>query len=379
MPPSPQTKSETRSSYCRFTAGRMLPAVDGTASLGVTGIEIDLGPGQSKHLWHYAALKVLEPIRPNAIDLLLSSRDAPGASLFIQGHDFATNLVEYAPHLSVRAIRWHRSRQWLLLLALAIGIFFASYAVGWSPLKSFAGALPDGWRQRLGNAARESMTEGHKQCADADGLAALARLTERLSKAAPAGTSFNVRVYDWSLMNAFAVPGGQIVLTKGLIDKSESADEVAGVLAHEMGHGIEMHPETGMLRSIGLATAMEVMVGGGGLANVGFMLAQLGYSRNAEREADQHALALLKGAGVTPKGLGNFFTRVMKMEAEDPAADKSGAFNWLRTHPPAAERAALVRHQTDYPATPALDAQSWQQLKSICRTTLEPEKPEAEN
>ncbi|HEY8195081.1 MAG TPA: peptidase M48, partial [Hyphomicrobium sp.] len=142
----------------------MSPAVDGTASLGLTGIEIDLGTGQPKHLWRYAGLKVLEPIRPNAIDLLLSSRDAPGASLFVQGHDFATNLVGYAPHLSVRAIRWHRARQWLLLLALAIGIFFASYAVGWSPFKSFAGALPDSWRQRLGNAARESMTKGHKQC-----------------------------------------------------------------------------------------------------------------------------------------------------------------------------------------------------------------------
>ena len=90
------------------------------------------------------------------------------------------------------------------------------------------------------------------------------RLTERLSKAAPGSEPFNVRVYDWSLMNAFAVPGGQIVLTKGLIDKAETPDEVAGVLAHEMGHGIEMHPETGIIRSIGLAAAVEVMLGGAG-------------------------------------------------------------------------------------------------------------------
>ena len=188
------------------------------------------------------------------------------------------------------------------------GSFFATYALGWSPLKSVAGALPDSWRQRLGNAARESMTEGHKQCADAAGLKALTRLTDRLSKASPVSTPFKIRVYDWSLMNAFAVPGGQIVLTKGLIDKAESPDEVAGVLAHEMGHGIELHPETGIIRNIGLAAAVEVMMGGtgGGLANVGLMLAQLGYSRNAEREADRHALELLEGSRHRTEGARQF-------------------------------------------------------------------------
>lgn len=176
-------------------------------------------------------------------------------------------------------------------------------------------------------------------------------------------------------MNAFAVPGGQIVLTKGLIDKSETPDEVAGVLAHEMGHGIEMHPETGMLRNIGLAAAVQVILGGGaggGLANAGMVLAQLGYSRDAERQADRHAYELLKGADIAPRGLANFFTRVTKMETEDPGAAHAPAFNWLRTHPPAAERAKLARQQPDYPATPALDEQSWLELKSICKTTIEP-------
>ena len=377
MPPSPHATPEASRNYCRFTAGRSLGAVDGTASLRLTGLEIDLGHGQPRRVWQYAKLKALEPLRSNAIDVLLSSSEEPGATLFVQGGDFAAGLKARAPHLSARADRWRRSRPWLFLLALAAGFFLATYAVGWSPLKSVAGVLPDSWRQRLGNAARESMTEGHKQCAGAAGLKALTHMTERLSKASPVRTPFKVRVYDWSLMNAFAVPGGQIVLTKELIDKTESPDEVAGVLAHEMGHGIELHPETGIIRNIGLAAAVEVMMGGtgGGLANVGLMLAQLGYSRGAEREADRHALELLKGAGIAPRGLGNFFTRVMKMEADEPA----GPFSWLRTHPPAAERAELVRHQPDYPSTTALDTQAWQDLKTICQTTRDPEKADSDN
>jgi len=376
MPPTPQPDSEVSVSYCRFTPGRSSAPADGTTSLGLSGVEIDLGPGQAKHVWRYDGLKTSEPVRPNAIDVLLTSRDEPGASLFVQGHGFTTRLQDYAPHLSYRSVRFRRLRQSLVLAAIVAAIVVASFAAGWSPIKSFAGALPESWRQRLGNAARESMTQTHKQCVDPDGVAALTHLTERLAKGAPPGTYFNVRVYDWSLMNAFAVPGGQIVMTKGLLEKADSPDEVAGVLAHEMGHGIEMHPETAILRSIGLAAGVEVMLGGagGGLANVGLMLAQLGYSRDAERQADQHALELLKGAGIAPKGLGNFFVRVMKMEAQDPSAANSGAFSWLRTHPPVAERVALVRRQTDYPATPALDEQSWQELKSICKTTAEPEK-----
>lgn len=375
MSPNDTTNSNPNRSYCRFTSGRSSLPVDGVATLGVSGVEIDLGPGHPAQLWNYDRLKSLEPVRANAIDVLLSSSEAPGASLFVQGAKFAANLAGHAPHLTARAARW-RNWKWGLLLAAIIALAVgASFAAGWSPLRSFAAALPESWRQRLGDSARESMTEGHKECVDANGVAALSQLSARLSKAAPDGISFNVRVYDWPLMNAFAVPGGQIVLTKGLLDKAESPDEVAGVLAHEMGHGIEMHPETGIIRSVGLAAAVEIMVGGGGLANAGLMLAQLGYSRGAEHEADLDALHLLKGAGIAPKGLGNFFVRVSKLEGENSSDAKGGALTWLRTHPPAAERAKLVRQQSDYPATPALDEQSWQELKSICKTTIEPQKP----
>jgi predicted Zn-dependent protease len=342
------------------------------------GVEIDLGPSEPRRIWQYATLRTEEPIRPNAIDVLLSSRDERGASLFVQGAGFATSLSERAPHLSARAL-WTRRRQiWIALLALVAGLIFAGYLLSWSPARSIAKSLPDSWRERLGDAARASMTEGHKECVDPGGLAALARLTERLSKGAPVSDPFKVHVYDWSLMNAFAVPGEEIVLTKGLLDKSQSPDEAAGVLAHEMGHGVELHPEAAIIRGFGLGATLEVMLGGtagGGLANAGLMLAQLGYSRGAEREADKHALELLKTAGIAPKGLGDFFTRVMKMEVED-GGKAPGAFSWLRTHPPAAERALLVKEQADYPSTPALDAQSWQDLKAICKTTREPDKSE---
>jgi predicted Zn-dependent protease len=241
------------------------------------------------------------------------------------------------------------------------------------------------------------MAENRNRCTDKAGHAALDAMAERLSKAGGTDRKFRIVVIDWDLLNAFAVPGNQIVMTKGLIAKAESPDEVAGVLAHEMGHGIEMHPETGIIRAVGLSAAIELMMGGSGgtLANMGLLLAQLGYSRAAEREADEQALGLLRKAGISQQGLAAFFRRVLKDEegddggenpdsqSEDKTAEKSNsgnsktavtkrAFDLLRSHPPTAERAEMIRRTGPYAATPALDAQAWQSLKTICNATAPP-------
>ena len=367
-------------SYCRFIPGRGLAPHDGTAFLGLTGVEIDLADRKPRRIWRYDQLRADEPIRPNAIEVLLSSSAEPGASLFVQGAEFAAGLGARASHLSARARQRRRRTIWLALLGFVAALIAGVYALGWSPAKSIAKTLPLSWRERLGNAARQSMTAQYKECADPAGLAALARLSERLSKSASVSTPFDIHVYDWPLTNAFAVPGGQIVLAKGLLDTSQSPDEVAGVLAHEMGHGIELHPEAGIIRAVGFGAALEIMLGGtgGGLANVGVMLAQLGYSRGAEREADQHALELLKSAGISPKGLGDFFVRVSKMDPDDGEGPRR-ALGWLRSHPLAAERARVVRAQPAYPSTPALDVQSWEDLKSVCKTTREPKEAETKD
>ena len=371
------TGLRTTSAYCRFTASQGGKPEDGTASLGASGVEIDLGLRGPVRTWTYDSLRAFEPLRANTIDVLLSSSLDKGATLFVQGREFAAELRQHAPNLTAKAERWRSARPWLFLLAVVSAFLVLVYALGWSPVKTVAEMLPHSWRERLGNATRESMTEGHAQCTDARGVAAMEKLTERLSKSVKVSEPFTVRVYDWSLLNAFAVPGSQIVMTKELIERAETPDEVAGVLAHEMGHGMELHPETGIIRAIGLAAAVELMLGGSGggaaLANVGLMLAQLGYTRKSEREADQHALELLKAAGISPRGLGDFFKRISK-EEEQSEGSESGPASLLRTHPPIKDREKIVRSQPDYPSTPALDAQSWADLRDICKTKADPAK-----
>lgn len=373
MASSPAGSGDPIEYYARFSDGKSAGARDATVMLGLSGLEIVQASPHIRVVWAYANLRSGEPLRERAVDALLRSTEQAGASLFVPGQPFAAALMTRAPHLTARAERWRHARPWSGLAVAIVASGAAIYASGWSPARAIATGLPDSWRQRLGQQVITSMTEGYKKCVDPRGLDALRSLNDRLADATGTGRPFTIVVYDWPLTNAFAVPGDQIVMTQGLLAKADSADEVAGVLAHEMGHGIELHPETGIIRAVGLAAAVELMMGGssGGLANIGLVLAQLGSTRAAEREADLQALRVLRQAQISPAGLGNFFKRMLSQEKKGDTPGQLKQFDILSTHPPTEERQALVERQEPYASTAALSPAAWKALKGICTTTVD--------
>ena len=140
------------------------------------------------------------------------------------------------------------------------------------PAQAVARVMPQEARATLGSAVVASMAKNRKVCETPASRAALDRLTQRLAAAA-SDKPLHARVVllDWSLVNAFAVPGGQIILTRGLVQRAGSSDEVAGVLAHELGHTLELHPEAGIIRALGLAAATQLAFAGsqGTVSNIG--------------------------------------------------------------------------------------------------------------
>ncbi len=153
--------------------------------------------------------------------------------------------------------------------------------------------------------------------------------------------------------NAFALPGGYVYVTRGLVTLLNSEDELAGVLGHEMAHVLERHAA----RRAGAATpfallfgipagilgavspALGGIVGGTGELASGMVLAS--YSRDQERDADQRGIALAAGAGWDPAGLASFLHTLEREEAlagHDP--NRPGFF---ATHPATPERVGNVR------------------------------------
>lgn len=146
--------------------------------------------------------------------------------------------------------------------------------------------------------------------------------------------------------NAFALPGGTVVLTDELLARFPGPDVRAGVLAHELGHVAGEHGLRRTYRSVGVAALVALMAGETGpvLEDAlleGGLLLSLTHSRAHEREADAYALALAQAAGYDPEGLVVFLERVAEGWNEGPS--------WASTHPATAERVEAAREMLRTP------------------------------
>ena len=348
----------------RYSNGQTAGAEEVTVELTQMGLVIHLAGG-NRLTWPLAKLATAEPLTTHAIDALVTCSETPGATLFVPGPKFARTLAQIAPQLTASSARWQSARPWIwstvALAALAVFIWLADL----SPAHFVAELLPNKVRETMGRQVVASMTEQRRVCDAKSGRAALEQLTKRLSATVSPSRDFHVVVVDWGLVNAFATPGENIVLTRGLLEQATSSDEVAGVLAHEMGHGIELHPETGLVRAMGLSAAAELLMGGssGTLGNLGVLLVQLSYTRDAEGQADDHALEILRNAKISSKGIANFFERMAK---QHHGKSTGGLAGMLSTHPGTTERLAKILAMGGYASTPALPEAQWQSLKSMC-------------
>lgn len=380
------TASDLNRYPAKMGDGRTAASRQVDVRLGEQGLEIGV-PGERRAglTWPYAELRSSTPVVSGAHDVLVS-RDPGGAeTLYVADADFTRMLVERAHHLGAGRQRLSALRPGLAVLAVVLVAFALANFLEFRPAQMIAKLMPQPTREAMGRTVVAQLTGNMKRCETPAGRAALDKLTDKLVKAGSEQASpVRVVMVDWQLVNAFAAPGGQIIMTRGLVQKASSPDEVAGVLAHEIGHTLELHPEAGLVRALGLTAAAQLIFAGttGTATNIGILLTQLRYTRVAEREADTHALRILKVAGISPKGFGDFFERLdPKSPTTDTAADKTTdpkttpglakrifESDILRSHPQTKARLEAVRAQPPYPTTPALDAGDWRALREMCGT-----------
>jgi len=381
----------------RLTDGRTAAAIAVRARFGEAGLEIlPAGERRTALVWPYGELRSNVPLTTGAPDVVLSLKPNGAQTLFVANPAFTEGLLARAYGLSPRRQRLLGLRPGIAAVAIVAAVVATVRFLELHPAQTIARMLPQQTREAMGRSVVAQLTGHMKQCESGPGRIALDRLTRRLTSAAPDNAApVRVLMVDWALVNAFATPGGQIIMTRGLVQKAASPDEVAGVLAHEIGHTIELHPEAGLVRAMGLSAAAQIVFAGttSTAANIGLLLTQLRYTRVAEREADAHAMRLLKNAGISTKGFGDFFERLEPKlsnpvaKTEDDKKDENKkkvslgsrifASEILRSHPLTADRLALVRAQPTYAATPALSDEDWRALREMCgqAPVVTPQRP----
>jgi beta-barrel assembly-enhancing protease len=233
--------------------------------------------------------------------------------------------------------------KWIWVLA-AIPVFIIAMLVIAATQKDrlvrvLAAKVPIAWEQKLGQELFDQVKSGSRMIDDPEMHRQIATVTTRLLPVlAGSGYDFEFHVVADTNINAFAIPGGHVVIHTGLLQSVKTPEELAGVLAHEIAHVTQRHAFRKIIESAGLSLIVQTLVGdaSGVLAIIAgsseFLLRQK-YSRNFEREADDLGWQYLLSAKINPRGMIDFFSTLKGQEARLPQIPAL-----LSTHPATDDR-----------------------------------------
>lgn len=160
------------------------------------------------------------------------------------------------------------------------------------------------------------------------------------------GVNYQFFVLDTEIVNAFAAPGGYVYLTRGLINMADNEAQMAGVLAHEIGHIAHRHSVAQIERAFAIGLLGDLVFGDGSIASdvvdyaSAFVLGTQ-YSQAQETDADTMGVQFTIGANISPFGLSEFFETLAELSGDSMLPD------WLSSHPQPLDRAAAVEALID--------------------------------
>lgn len=185
--------------------------------------------------------------------------------------------------------------------------------------------------EQLGDLMKDGIWSNLPALHNHDTDSALTVITERLLAAVDSTPyHYRFRIIRNEQINAFTIPGGNIYLFSGLIEVSDSPEEIAAVLAHEIGHAEKRHVVKKIVKEFSIAAIASVITGGdpGLMVQVIELVLGSSFDREQEDEADQYALELLEKSGIDPRHLADFFE---KLNEEDLSYNPN--LEILMTHP----------------------------------------------
>jgi Zn-dependent protease with chaperone function len=338
-------------------------------------------PGDKPIRWAYPQLRWAADTSPFHIEHCAEG-DEGLETLVVDDPDFYRSVLEIAPK-SFSSRENESKFNWKLYAVGILVLIFSAY-VFIKTVPSFLAdqmveKIPIEWEVTVGQSILKMLPVAQKP--DPEVLKVLQDTVDFLKQSLP-GNPYDLKVYILPVeqVNALALPGGPIVIFEGLIDKAESPEELAGVLAHEIQHILLRHSTRGILRNLAKSMLVTLFLGDvnsvmEGIVQLAGQLETLGLSREMEAEADQKGMELILAANIDPHGMIRIFKKLMqedfsqkKLPKGKPVSEENDLSSYFSTHPSSQNRLARLEKQMRShenriwtPLFPNLD---WNEIKS---------------
>ncbi len=372
---TPPSSTPTSTWIGRYLDGHSAASSSVRIEAGTAGLMITKDDGSSL-TWPYEAITRTQGTYDGEHIRLEHGMD-PIAAVVITDQRFLTALRRRAPGLVPvfhdPTQRRLRLRMTALAAALTLLVTGALYKWGIPGLATvMTPYVPITWEQRLGQDVVEQFAPEKDRCTDPYRIHIIESLLTKLTATVPENPygTIHFHIVDEPIVNAFAAPGGYVVVFRGLLEKTETPEQLAGVLAHELQHIFKRHTTRAILEQT--STSLLVAAVSGDLTGAATLaldsartLGALQYSRSHEGEADAEGMKMLVSADINPQGMIEFFELLGKHERGE-----AGLFRYLSTHPTHHDRVqALSRLAASSLGQPQqlLPGLAWSSIRTACK------------
>ncbi len=354
-----------------YNDGRSAVSHRVTVAIDATGLAVMNSNDQRLSMWPAAGLEIVErPIGRSPFRVSCGGA-APRLTFAAPVID---NLAEYFPRLDQRGDIGLKA--WLQMAGWAAGalVFLLVVWLLSAPLVAqyVAAVIPPGAKERLGSqlsgpvvasiAARDGRAYDDMFCYDEASAAALQQLFAVLAQGPAAGARFGLLAIHGQQPAVFSLPGGQIVMSGPMAESAGSAEALAGIMAHEIGHVALDHPTRDLLLMDPVGMLFSLMPIDGSTAAFDASLAaqflREGYRGSHEEDADAFALEVLNTAGIVAGPYADF--RAARLDVDEDTADLM-----TRLHPVDDDSVEALR-AGGTGSYLALDAAQWGALRGLC-------------
>ena len=325
--------------------------------------------------WQYDRLETLSA--PDDVLRLGQAGNPVLARLEVRDPQLAAAIDQLSLPVDRSGVTERRLRAKVIVWSLAATVSLLLVAVWGVPniATRLTTLIPTSLERKLGAAieaqARASLDTRHAgaafECGNAaeekPGRAAFDKLMGQLETAAGLPIPLGALVVRRPEANAITLPGGHVYVYQGLIAAAETPDELAGVIAHELGHVANRDGTRTVLQAAGVSLLFGIFlgdfVGGGAVVFAAKTILQTSYSRKVEAAADAYGVALMTAIGGDPRALGTILTRIAGTTHPGPKI--------LLDHPETSDRVAAIEAMAgSAPLRPLLSRPEWAALKNIC-------------